>query len=95
MAITGGCYGTGFAIAERFAKEGCNIFISGRDKVKADKAAETITERYNVFAKGYQTVSFSQDEVCSIFKDIEKSGFMVDGIVLNVAPMGMVRIFEI
>lgn len=87
--ITGGCYGTGFAIAERFAKEGCNIFISGRDKVKADKTAEAISDKYNVFAKGYQTVEFGQDEVCSIFNDIEKSGFMVDGIVLNAANLGI------
>jgi len=28
--VTGACYGTGYAIAERFAKEGYNIFISGR-----------------------------------------------------------------
>ena len=44
--ITGGCYGTGYAVAERFAKEGYNIFISGRGKSKVDKAALEISEKY-------------------------------------------------
>ena len=30
--VTGGAYGTGYAIAERFAKEGYTVFISGRDE---------------------------------------------------------------
>lgn len=51
--ITGGCYGTGYTIAEKFASEGYNVFISGRDKDKADSAATSISQKYGVFAKGY------------------------------------------
>ena len=87
--VTGGCYGTGFAIAERFAKEGYNVFISGRDKTKADSAAKALSEKYSVFAKGYQTETFEQEEVTEIFADIEKSGYIVNSIVLNAANLGI------
>ena len=87
--VTGGCYGTGYAVAERFAKEGYNVFVSGRDKSKAIDAAKAISEKYGVYAKGYQTLSFEQDEVCEIFADIEKNGFRVDSIVLNAANLGI------
>lgn len=87
--VTGGCYGTGYAVAERFAKEGYNVFISGRDKDKAGNAAKAISEKYGVFAKGYQTSTFEQDEVCEIFADIEQNGYSVDSIVLNAANLGI------
>ena len=87
--ITGGCYGTGYAVAERFAKEGYNVFISGRDKNKADAAAKAISEKYGVCAKGYQTSTFEQDEVCEIFADIEQNGYSVDSLVLNAANLGI------
>lgn len=87
--VTGGCYGTGYAVVERFAKEGYNVFISGRDKSKADDAAKAISEKYGVYAKGYHTSTFEQDEVCEIFADIEKNGFRVDSLVLNAANLGI------
>lgn len=57
--VTGGCYGTGFAVAERFAQERYDVFVSGRDKNKVDTAAKTISEKYGVYSKGYQTSDFS------------------------------------
>lgn len=87
--VTGGCYGTGYAVAERFAKEGYNVFVSGRDKDKADNAAKAISEKFGVCAKGYQTLSFEQNEVCEIFADIAKNGYRVDCIILNAANLGI------
>lgn len=87
--ITGACYGTGFAIAERFAKENYNVFISGRDFEKADEAAKRLTEKYGVLAKGYRTVGFDQSEVENIFADIKNSGYSVDSLVLNAANLGI------
>ena len=87
--ITGACYGTGFAIADRFAKENYNVFISSRDLEKADEAAKRLTEKYGVFAKGYRTVSFDQSEVENIFADIKNSGYSVDSLVLNAANLGI------
>lgn len=87
--VTGGCYGTGYAVAERFAKERYNVFISGRNKSKADEAAKAISEKYGVYVKGYQTSVFEQDEVCTIFTDIEQNGYSVDSLVLNAANLGI------
>ena len=87
--VTGGCYGTGFAVAGRFAKEGYNVFVSGRDKSKADHAAKSISETYGVYAKGYQTATFEQDEVSKIFDDIKQNGYSVDSLVLNAANLGI------
>lgn len=87
--VTGGCYGTGYAVAERFAKEGYNVFVSGRNQSKADDAAKEISEKYRVYAKGYQTSSFEQEEVCEIFADIEKNGYIIESLVLNAANLGI------
>lgn len=87
--VTGGCYGTGYAIAERFAREGINVFVSGRDKDKADKAAKEISGKYGVYAKGYRTEKFDEKEVSDIFSDIERNGFCAESLVLNAANLGI------
>ena len=87
--VTGGTYGTGFAIAEKFASEGCNVFVSGRDKEKVSSAATLLSEKYGIYAKGYQTAEFSQAEVISIFEAIKEDGHSVDTIVLNAANLGI------
>ena len=42
--VTGATQGTGFAIAERFAKEGYDVFIGSRNVESSQKAAETLME---------------------------------------------------
>ena len=46
LFVTGGTNGTGFAIAERFAKEGFAVFISSRSGERAAEAAAKITEKH-------------------------------------------------
>ena len=87
--VTGAAYGTGRAIAERFAEEGYNLFISGRNKESVEESAKGLSEKYGVYAKGYATTEFSQDEVRSIFLDIKNLGFSIDTIVLNAANLGI------
>ena len=87
--VTGGCYGTGFAVAEKFAREGYNVFVSGRDLSKAEAAAKSISKKYGVYAKGYQTAEFNQDEVAQIFSAIESDGYRIDCLVLNAANLGI------
>jgi len=87
--VTGAAYGTGYAIAEKFAKEGYNIFISGRECEKVESSAKKLSEEYGVYAKGYQTTKFNQEEVLEIFSDIKESGYLVDTIVLNAASFGI------
>ena len=87
--VTGACYGTGYAIAERFAQEGYNVFLSGRDLEKAEVSAKSLAEKYGVFAKGYPTVNFDQSEVTAIFEDIKSLGYSIDSLVLNAANLGI------
>lgn len=89
VLVTGGCYGTGYAIAERFAKSGYDVFVCGRDKSKADAAAEKLEATYGIKAAGYETKEFSQSEVTKIFADIKEKGFYVKTIVLNAANLGI------
>lgn len=89
VLITGASQGTGFAIAERFARENYNVFITGRDIDRADAAAKKLQQRYGVCAKGYQTTAFDQNEVTAIFEDMEVNGYAVDAIVLNAANLGI------
>ena len=88
MLITGGTIGSGFACAERFAKEGYDIFITSRDGGRAQKAACDITEKYGVFAKGYVLDIRDEARVIDIFKDIDNLDRFVETVILNSADMG-------
>ncbi|MBQ2967055.1 MAG: SDR family oxidoreductase [Clostridia bacterium] len=87
--VTGAAYGTGYTIAETFAKEGYNVFISGRVSEKVDSAVQTLKDTYGVYVKGYQTITFDQKETTAIFEDIRKNGFLLDVLVLNAANLGI------
>lgn len=52
-------------------------------------AAESLSEKYDVFSKGYETKTFEQNEVFSIFSDIEKQGYLLSSLVLNAANLGI------
>ena len=88
LFVTGGTNGTGFAIAERFAKEGFAVFISSRSGERAAEAAAKITEKYGVFAKGYALDIRNEARVIEIFADIDTTGYTVETVVLNSANLG-------
>ena len=46
MFVTAGTVGTGLATAQRFAKEGYDIFITSRSEDRAEEAARSIAEQY-------------------------------------------------
>jgi NAD(P)-dependent dehydrogenase (short-subunit alcohol dehydrogenase family) len=87
--VTGATNGTGFAIAERFAKEGYDVFIGSRSLENSVNAAKKIADKYGVFAKGYQTEIFNEDNVKAIFEDIRANGYLLDTLVLNAANLGI------
>ncbi len=87
--VTGAQHGTGYAIAERFAKDGYNIFIGSRNGDAAQQAADKISKQYGVFAKGYETKIFDEENAKAIFDDIEKNGHLINVIVLNAANLGI------
>lgn len=86
--ITGAYSGTGYAIAELFAQNGYDVFITSRRGEDAKKAAETINREYGVFAKGYECNIGNEHEIIDIFSDIDKTGCMVETLILNAANMG-------
>lgn len=87
--VTGATNGTGFAIAERFAKEGYDVFIGSRSEENSQEAAKKLADKYGVFAKGYQTKIFDEDNVKEIFADIRSMGYLLDTLVLNAANLGI------
>ena len=87
--VTGATNGTGFAIAQRFAKEGYAVFVGSRNGDNANSAAKRIADEYNVFSKGYETEIYNEDNVKAIFEDIKNEGYLLDTLVLNAANLGI------
>lgn len=86
--VTGATVGSGLAIAERFAKEGYDVFISSRDGSRAEAAAADVAAKYGVFAKGYALDIRDEGRVIEIFNDIDSTGRFVETVVLNSADLG-------
>lgn len=89
VLITGASKGTGFAIADKFAKEGYAVFITSRDKPSAEKAAETIKNNYGTYALGLKLDSDSEADIDIAFDEIQKSGFYPESLILNAADLGL------
>ncbi len=86
--VTGGTVGSGLAIAERFAKEGYDVFISSRNGSRAEQAADAIAQKYGVFAKGYALDIRNEPRVIEIFNAIDSLGRFVETVILNSADLG-------
>lgn len=86
--VTGGTVGSGLACAERFAKDGYDVFITSRDGKRAQTAADKVAEKYGVFAKGYALDIRNEQRVIDIFNDIDGLDRFVQTVVLNSADMG-------
>lgn len=86
--VTGGTVGSGLAIASRFAKEGYDVFITSRSDERAEAAADGISQKYGVFAKGYALDIRDEDRVKEIFNDIDAQERFVETVCLNSADMG-------
>ncbi len=86
--VTGATIGSGLACAERFAKEGVDVFITSRRAESAQKAAGEVAAKYGVFAKGYGLESGNEEQVKAAFADIDESGRFVETVVLNAANLG-------
>lgn len=87
--ISGGTANTGLGVAEKFAQEGYNVFIGSRSKDSSEKTAKYLTEKYKVFAKGYETVVNNEENVIEIFNDIESNGYLVECVALVAADLGI------
>lgn len=86
--VTGGTVGSGLAIAERFASEGYDVFITSRNGERAAEAAKKTAEKHGIFAKGYALDIRDEERVKEIFSDIDSLGRIVKTVCLNSADMG-------
>lgn len=86
--ITGAQAGTGYKIAETFASQGWDVFITSRRGPDAQHAATKLAKDYGVFAKGYECNIRNEQQVIDIFKDIDACGRFVETVILNAANMG-------
>ena len=87
--VTGGTVGSGYAIAERFAKEGYDVFIGSREEERANEAAKALSEKYGVNGYGFGMKVFNEADVKRIFAKIREMGYLLDTIVLNAANLGI------
>lgn len=88
VLITGAQSGTGFGIAEHFAAQGWDVFLTSRKSEKAEQAAKLLSDRYGIFAKGYGCDIRNEQQVIDIFRDIDGTGRFVETVILNAANMG-------
>lgn len=86
--ITGAQSGTGYGIAEHFAKQGWDVFLTSRRGEEAVRAAKTLSDTYGIFSKGYECNIRNEQQVIDIFNDIDKTGRFVETVILNAANMG-------
>ena len=87
--ITGATHNTGFAIAQKYAANGYNVAISSRNEDNALKAAECISMKYDVKAKGYKMMLTDIDSIKCVFNNIEKDFGNLDVFVGNAANLGV------
>lgn len=86
--VTGGTSGSGLAIAEKFAGNDYSVIITSRSGERAEKAAKKVSEKYGVFAKGYELDIRSEKRIIDIFNDIDQNGCFAETVCLNSADMG-------
>ncbi len=87
--VTGAASGTGYAIAERFAKEGYDVFLGSRNLEGVHESAKTLAEKHGISAHGYEMNVYDESDTIRIFKDIRNKGYLLDCLVLNAANLGI------
>ena len=89
--ITGATQGTGYCVAQKFAKNGYNVVITSRKEESAKEAAARLVSEPGVETKvlGYGLEVLDEEKVIEIFNDIEKQGLLVSALVLVASNMGI------
>ena len=102
VLITGACINTGVAIVEKFAAEGFDIVLTGRNSENVHAAEAKYKEQFpNVNIIGYHIDSLidertvDEKSVEEMFEELDCKGVFIDTLVLNAADQGLgIKVFE-
>lgn len=96
VLITGACKNTGYGIAEVFAQNGYNVFVTSRKESEAIEAAEKLSLKYpNVKIFGLALDDgMAEGDIAGTFAKIESDGYPLSSIVLNAANLGIGQEFD-
>ena len=86
--ITGGSRGIGKAIAERFAKEGCNLMLASRTRSELEKTAQSIRKNFSVSIRTHKTDIGNESDVIDMVKQTITEFGKIDILVNNAAIIG-------
>ena len=89
LLVTGGTYGSGREIAERFARGGYEIVLTSREQSRAETAAAEIFADYGVKTIGVALNIGNEDESVRLFNELDKKELVLSTLVLNAANLGM------
>ncbi|MBM7643918.1 enoyl-[acyl-carrier protein] reductase III [Scopulibacillus daqui] len=86
VLITGGTRGIGKAIAEKFAKEGCNLVLNYMRKRKAaEETKEELEQKYQIKVHTVKANIGEIEQIRSLFTEIEETFGRLDVFVSNAA----------
>ncbi len=88
--ITGAAKNTGYAIAEKFAREKYDVCISSRNMQSAELAAARLREEYpTIRTAGYKMNPANSQEIKEVFGKIRSEFGRLDSFVANAAHLGI------
>ena len=91
VVITGGSSGIGFALAERFGRDGSKVLITGRNAIELTKAAEALQAKGLTVAAFQADVSKEEDNKAMAAEAIRLYGTI--DILINNAGISMRALF--
>ena len=90
VLVTGATKNTGYAIAERFAKEKWNVVITSRDQASAEEAAQRLMKEYpDSVAMGIEMDVADVTAIRVAFGKVKERFGTMDAYVSNAAHLGV------
>lgn len=71
MLVTGGARNTGYAIAQRFAREGYRVALTSRSAAQAEEAAARIVRETGADCRGYALSLTDVEEIGEVFARVD------------------------
>ena len=91
--ITGASTGIGYELAQLFARDGYNLVLIARNKLKLTHLATELINRYGIEAKVIEKDLSRPSSALEIYEELKGSSFYLD-ILVNNAATGVYGLFE-